>query len=384
MNILIIPSWYPVDDNKNGQFFRNEAHLVSRWSNVTLIFVSVNYVKRRSIKSLFKFIRFRKKPRLQRFSNENFLEVIITLELWPSKKRSYPINYVTSYIKNFIEYEKLQFDIIHAHSTLFGGIIAKNLSCIWGIPFIITEHQHIPFLLNQINNSDKLVSILNSASKVLAVSKYQKQQLLSFGVNNQIDVVGNFINELVFKLDNEFSSVSIFTILYIAYDGYIKDFSTFSDTIYCLQNLIPQFEVIIITSKNNTNIEKFLRTVDVSKVKVEVFYGINNVDMPPFYHRSTVFVSTSIAETFGVAHVESLFCGIPVISTNSGGIMDFLNINNSIILEIQDSQAIAQAIFQVYIKKKIFDPVQLRESVNRYSSSFFLEYIYSIYKNLLN
>jgi glycosyltransferase involved in cell wall biosynthesis len=385
MNVLIIPSWYPVDDNKHGQFFRNEAFLISKKFHVTLIFISLSYVRRRSLKSVIKFLFSFERTKYQKFSDGNFVEIISKVELWPNRKGKFPIAEVTNIFQTIMQREKRSFDLIHAHSTLFGGVIAMNLSRFLKIPYIITEHQHMPFLLGERDNSFELFNALNGASIVLAVSKYQRQQLLSFRVDNDIDVIGNYINESVFKFKDGSSQNQIFTILYVAYDGYIKDFQTFITAICLLQYQIPQFQINIITSFNNNQINDLLSRIDNSKIKVNVFFGIDNKKMPLYYLNSSVFVSTSIAETFGVSHVESLFCGIPVVSTDSGGVMDFLNTQNSLILEIKDSEAIAQAIMKIYCEEVIFNPEHLRQSVfQKYSSEFFLESISTIYQKVLN
>jgi glycosyltransferase involved in cell wall biosynthesis len=85
--------------------------------------------------------------------------------------------------------------------------------------------------------------------------------------------------------------------------------------------------------------------------------------MPGYYNKSDVFVSTSIAETFGVAQCEAMMCGVPVIATANGGIDDMISEKNGIKIPIQDYKALAKAILQIKNKEVQFKPDEIRNSV---------------------
>ena len=56
--------------------------------------------------------------------------------------------------------------------------------------------------------------------------------------------------------------------------------------------------------------------------------------LPSFYKACNVFVLPSRGEGFGLTYCESSLCGLPVISTNYGGQLDFLNIENSTLVDV--------------------------------------------------
>jgi glycosyltransferase involved in cell wall biosynthesis len=94
-------------------------------------------------------------------------------------------------------------------------------------------------------------------------------------------------------------------------------------------------------------------------------------------------VSTSIAETFGVAQCEAMMCGVPVIATANGGIDDFISNENGIKIPIQDYEALADAIMKIKNREIVFDKNVVRNSVlNKYGSDAFSKRLKNIYKNV--
>ena len=56
---------------------------------------------------------------------------------------------------------------------------------------------------------------------------------------------------------------------------------------------------------------------------------VDDMELASIYRASNCFVLSSRGEGYGLPHMESLMCGIPVIATRYGGYMDVLNDSNS-------------------------------------------------------
>lgn len=63
---------------------------------------------------------------------------------------------------------------------------------------------------------------------------------------------------------------------------------------------------------------------------------------------SDVYVMSSRSETFGVAAIEALACGLPVIATDCGGARDFLSMDNGLLCPVNDIHKLAEALFTMY------------------------------------
>ena len=60
-----------------------------------------------------------------------------------------------------------------------------------------------------------------------------------------------------------------------------------------------------------------------------------------------IFINTTNLESFGVSVIEAAACGLPVVTTNVGGIPYLLNKDNSIIIEPGDYIALSEAIVKL-------------------------------------
>lgn len=402
--IVIIPSWYPLKEDKlPGLFFREQALLMQEQFDfrvlygvpkiVNILFLPFFITKKTSV-----YLNLNTPPAGTGFYFYQIpiskLSRVFTFLIRQIEK----INYFFM-IKQFKkEYENLIKDnwipdLIHAQSTVNGGIIAHALSEYLSIPFLITEHQvFLPG--NFSNHKRKLISkALESANKVLVVSEHQKRQILMNNIDCYPIVVGNFVDDGVFYPKNSNVAKNKFKILFITYDSFIKDNDTFFKALaYLIQHDIIDFRAIIIggsfSNPELTNEENplYKLAVKYGLIKfVEILNFVAREDIPEQYNQSDVLVSTSIAETFGVAQCEAMMCGIPVIATANGGIDDFISNKNGIKIPIQDYKALADSIVKIKNREILFDTNEVRNSVlNKYGNKAFSGRLKNIYRKCIN
>ena len=117
---------------------------------------------------------------------------------------------------------------------------------------------------------------------------------------------------------------------------------------------------------------------------VRVVPSAGRQEMVTLMQETDALVSSSIAESFGVAICEAMLCGKPVITTRNGGINDFADDRNSIRVRVHDAQALAAGILEFMDKKHTFDPEAVRRSVaEKYGRAAFRERIKGIYDSVL-
>lgn len=84
---------------------------------------------------------------------------------------------------------------------------------------------------------------------------------------------------------------------------------------------------------------------------------------------SDIFVLPSQSETFGVAYIEALACGLPIIATDCGGPRDIVTNNNGLLVPINNQRALEQAIIQMSSNLHSYDKKAIAEDCqNRFSS----------------
>jgi glycosyltransferase involved in cell wall biosynthesis len=65
------------------------------------------------------------------------------------------------------------------------------------------------------------------------------------------------------------------------------------------------------------------------------------------YSAYSLLLSTSVSETFGLSVAEAIAHGTPVVGTDSGGVRDFVNEGNGLVVDIRDVDGIVDAIIKV-------------------------------------
>jgi glycosyltransferase involved in cell wall biosynthesis len=98
---------------------------------------------------------------------------------------------------------------------------------------------------------------------------------------------------------------------------------------------------------------------------------------------SDAFVLASRVETFGVAIIEAMSRGLPVVATRSGGPQIILDESCGILVEPGDANALAAGIIQMLDRYQQFDKQQIRENaLARYGPTRFLHTMEKIYEEL--
>ena len=147
---------------------------------------------------------------------------------------------------------------------------------------------------------------------------------------------------------------------------FYKDFFTFLNSLIYF-NKISEVDficnVIVFEKSVPHNISKIILENGLQEKIIFHLGGVSRENLPDFYMNASVFVSTSITENFGVAMVEALMCGVPVVSTRNGGAEDFVNFQNGYLVNIRDSSGIANSLKNIAENSQKFKKLDIRNSV---------------------
>jgi glycosyltransferase involved in cell wall biosynthesis len=86
-----------------------------------------------------------------------------------------------------------------------------------------------------------------------------------------------------------------------------------------------------------------------------------NSEIPLWINACDLLVLPSLSEGFGVALVEALACGKPVVATRCGGPEDIVNADTGILVPPRDEIALAEALREILSGERQFDPQRVRQ-----------------------
>lgn len=223
--------------------------------------------------------------------------------------------------------------ILHLH-VVYG--FAKEAMAIhqnWGIPFVVSEHM-APFPFEWIQDKQTYIQQpMQQAAAVVAVGKAQAKQIEDFtGIAPK--VIPNVVNTDEFyykeKSNNEASLQIVLVGIYDSRKG--ADY---------LLNTLPQFlqhhpSTTLHLVGDVSDERRVLLNDIIKKGSVQhavCFHGkLSAAELCSLYHQCDFYVCSSEWESFGVSVLEALFAGVPVLATDCGGVLEFLNEQNSLII----------------------------------------------------
>ncbi len=365
-HILVIPSWYPTEEDPIvGIFFNEQAQMVREAGiHVGVIYPEIRPLKTLTLPLLLKNY-FQKSNHLEdgiptyRMHGWNVFPKYIkgTMRQWAHVS----LNLFERYVR-----EEGMPDLIHAQSALWGGVAAKAIADKYKVPYVLTEHRdnflHDNILPNHSADSwlDQLMrDVFGQAAQVVAVSQALKKGLARYlpGRSEEIVVIPNFLDMDDFAPALVPKSQEAFNFLTLAHLVKSKN----------IDLLLKAFQKVLkIDSKVHLNIggdgperEALMALAQQLGIGKHVtFLGkLLRPEVKAAFAASHAFVLPSHYETFGIVFIEALAMGLPVISTRCGGPEDIIHPGVGFLVTPNQAEELAERM--VYIKNhQALYPVQ--------------------------
>ena len=390
--LLMIPSWYP--DNANpevGSFFKNQAVLLQQRYEIRVLFGYSPYLGRRSLYSRYHWFRTRE---LGKTLLDSIQDPIPTMRFnygyWWMGERLLLTAAINGYRKmlNRLISEGWKPDIIHAQCVELAGIVTARLSDEFNIPWVLTEHQRFG-LANYSEFRQTLIRKALTTATIAVVSQHLLRCIAIHNIDQPMAVVGNLIDEELFQFSQPQKEVKPFRILTAMWPGMFKDPETFFHAIAILiQNGHKDLEVTVIGKKlfSEANVDEFQRLAEKYHVQevCRLISYVPHAEMPQYYAKSDVFVSTSVEETFGIAVREAMAVGKPVVCTASGGVDDDVFEFNGIKVAIHDFNGVAAGLMAIKTGAIQYDPIRIREYVvSKYGRQAFINIMSAVFDDAI-
>ena len=313
---------------------------------------------------------FETTERLQKFSLGLFFRPLDLYEWLTVMTGGFPEPY--TYGKRVYKYlkdHKKDFDIILDNQSLSGALLKIQDM----LPLAVTIHHpitkdHKLEMLNATNWKEKLSSIrwhnflpmqkrvAPKLNKIICVSGPSKEDIVEeFSVNeNKIEVIlnGIDINKFVPGPSNLVQENRIITTA--SADIPLKGLKFLVQALPKIITYFPKTTLIVIgKSPSDSEVSELIDNLNLNDV-ISFKSGISEEDIVNLYHSSEIAVIPSLYEGFGFGAGEAMACGVPLISTLSGGLKEVVG-DSALKISPSSVQEIEEAVINLFSddKKKI-------------------------------
>ena len=341
--ILWLPSWYPTEITpSNGDFIQRHAAATSLFRKIIILFVQ-------------------KDERLE-YGNTR-LEVkeegnLITMIGYYGAGGN---SGIIDKFRSFRQYRKLQKKmfagilgkygkplLVHVHIAMNAGLLALYLKRKYQIPFLLTENwtgyyeQAVPnihqenWILNQFRKQ-----IFKETEMFLPVTNNLAETVNSNFQNVKFEVVPNVVDTSLFFYTPV--EVPVFRFIHASYLNYQKNPEGMIEAAIALKQQGYSFELHLIGNMD----ESLMNNCDEAGIldkEVFFFEAVSYDQVAERMQQASAFLLFSRFENLPCVILEALCCGLPVISSNVGGIAEVINESNGILLESEDVSALTAAM----------------------------------------
>lgn len=351
LHILFLCSWYPsrVLPN-NGDFIQRHAEAVAIKQHVSLIHVvSDNSIKKKleitdeninNIRTLIAYVKESKNPILKIY------------------------RFINAYFKLLKKVDK--FDLVHLNVIYPAGIIALYLKWFKSIPFIISEHwhgYHQPFCKKiGFTTHFLLKSCAKNAASICPVTDNLGHSMQKFSLKGRYHKISNVVDTNLFKPTKKEDSK--FNIIHISSMDKVKNVSAILSVIVKLQQAITAFNFTLI-GNNAKDYKTLSLELGIDPKNITFLNQIPQNDLVNYLQKANVLVLFSETENAPCVILEAFACGVPVISTNVGGVSEHFPKDFGTLIPKDDTEALLNELINYSKQNKIYNQKDMHSFIEQ-------------------
>lgn len=378
----MLPSWYPTAEIPySGSFVRSAAQAVADLGHeVTVVFPEL-----RSLRD------WRPGGGMGELVEEIDDGIRVWRWLgfrWWPRERHGSIAFASAARRLFCEYvaEHGPPDLIHAHVVLPAGYAAYRISEVWGVPFVLTEHAG-PFAMMTDTAWQRWQArrVWGSAGAITAVSEALGKEMRAQGLDRDVTIVPNTLDAAFLHEPPPARRNGGTRYLTTAS---MRPGKGLEDVIEAFARIAPSMRDATLIVVGDGPLRGMLSTMAAElgvadRVRfpgaLSRFHEVRAV-----LSESDVFVLASHSETFGVALIEALACGRPVVATRCGGPESIVGEGDGLLVDVGDVGGLSEAMRRLAAELGRYEPRGLAERCwARFGPSVVARQYLAIYERVL-
>jgi len=303
-----------------------------------------------------------------------------------------------------IKYENI--NLLHGSMLHGGGYSAVNLGRKFDLPVLAHAHGADVQVVEEIGygailkDFDKINTVINEANRLVAVSSINAENLIKLGASpDKVSVIHNGIhideiNKIPFENQRMKMCVNEDDFLLISV-GRNKPVKRIELLFKALDKLKGYKQIKCICVGPIENLNRLVKKYNLSDKVVltnQIPQKISLGENPPYpdlintYRSCDLYISTSYVESFGIAALEALTCGIPIIVGKKHGILDIVEKGETgWNMEKETSEELAEIILNCYRNRENIkgDSEKIKKSVLNLGWSNIVQQYVKLYNTIL-
>lgn len=376
--VLFISSWFPDRITRsNGDFIKRHAQTAATNNDVVALFVKHDP-------------GMQEKKELVESQEGNYREVLIYFK----RKEGIAHNFlkIYSYLKlylwgyKYVLKKYFEPDLIHANITFPIGIIAYIYHLLFKKPYVISEHWSAYLSINNSKLSfwRKLIDkkVVRSAALMLPVTKNMKESLIGLGYKAKYVVLPNVVNIERFSPSDKPTEIKTFIHLSTLNDK-VKNISGMMQAVKKLSEKRKDFKLEIVGLENVVEHIEYAKKLGIYGKFVSVDEEIAHDEVPDRLRKSTCLLMFSNFESLPCIIIEALASGIPIISSDVGGIKEYISKTEGILIPKGDIDKLLEAMDFMLDNFESFSPKHLRDfAISNFSPKAIAHQLDVIYQSI--
>jgi D-inositol-3-phosphate glycosyltransferase len=232
-------------------------------------------------------------------------------------------------------FELEKFDIIHAHYWL-SGLVAKQISEEKNIPYVFSSHSLGVFLDGYNKERVDCEKMVMTSSNFVTASSHYEHVMISENYKideNKIKKITPGLDHKIFTPDLNLPRENIFLSI-----GRIQEQKRQLETIKFLNNfrkIDSNFLCYFIGGPSGKSGDDYLAELEESvkefnlESHVEFLGNLPQTKIKDFMNKSKLLIHTSQYETFGLVAIEANSMGVPILSINTGSLIEIIENNKN-------------------------------------------------------
>ena len=374
-HIIFLARWYPHRyDPMFGLFVQRHAEAAALFNDITVIYCQETTDNRQQTGRDVSTTPINKQEVVDASCHHRNFKIVRTLENNVDTIRVYykkPKNKILSLLRFYRANMKAlkmckPADMIHVHILTRLGVIAWIQKLLHKTPYIITEHwsRYLPgngfggFLRKLFTKI-----VVRNAETVTTVTENLANAMRNHGLKNDNYVVlPNVVNLDMFHISEKNNAPC--KIIHIScFEDKSKNISGLLESLKIIDDKGIDFQCTLIGEGMDLEVmkEKAQNLQLINKVS---FTGLlQGQELADKLSSGDFLVLSSNYENMPVVILEALASGLPVVSTNVGGIKEMVDETKGILVEPKNKEALAEALIKMIETHKNYDANYLRNSV---------------------